>query len=212
MINVSISGKQYTIATNIFEVDINRLVQAEGEREELAAISNIPLEVARLLDMDFFLPMIAFLNDPEDYSCEHVDTANVDEESYSKLEEARSAIISTDKIYKQIFEVSKVYHPDRKKSVPIFKTGINLLQKITLFLDEYSELTEDGPDQMEVSAGIDKINEMARFGTAFVLAGRDLTKMDQVTRMPAIVVYTALLYNHRENKYQEALYKLKYPK
>lgn len=209
MISLRIQGEPYSIAESIQECNIHRLVKATSEREELAAISDIPLEIVRRLDWDTFSHLVEFLNSDEDYQCESVKVKDIATESYEKLELAKKAIQDHDKLYMQVYSVARVYYPSLKKSSDIFKYGINLINQIGLFLEEFSEMYEDGPDALEVQAGIEKVNEMGSFGTAFTLAGKDLTKMDKVTEMPAIVVYTALLYNYRESKYMDALSKLK---
>jgi hypothetical protein len=211
MISVRIQGNKYSIAENIYEVDIHRLIKASSEREELAAISDIPLSLVARLDLDTFLPLIEFLNADYDYVSLDVKCKNVSQEPYEKLELAKKAMQDHEKLYMQVYHVAAVYHPERKKSIPIFQTGINLIHQIGLFLDEFAEMNQEEPDSFEKAAGIDKLTELGSFGTAYNLAGKDLTKMDAITEMPAVVVYTALLYNYRESKYMDELNRLKYP-
>lgn len=212
MINVKIKGESYSIVSNIYECDIHKLVKAENEREELVAISDIPRAVVAFLDIETFLPLIEFLNSDYDYTSTDIKCADVSNESYEKLELAKIAIQNNDKIYRQVYEVAKIYHPDRKKSTTVFKTGINLINQINLFLDEYSEMYEEGPSMEEQQAGIEELSKMGAWGTLYALSGKDVTKIGQLAQMPAIEIYNALLQNYRESKYMDALYKIKNPK
>lgn len=211
MINLKINGIDYTIVDSIRDCNIHKLVKATSEREELAAISDIPLATVRMLDWDIFEPLTEFLHNADEYQAKNVKVVDVAEQSYEKLELAKMAIHNNQKLYKQVFEVCMVYYPDSKKSTDIFNRGINLINGINLFLEEFAEMYEEQPDSLEIQAGIESVNELAAFGIPYQLAGRDLTKIDAVCEMPAHVIYNAMLYDFRYSKYTEALYKLKYP-
>lgn len=211
MTNLKINGQPYAIADNWQEVNINRLVKATTDRQELAALSDIPMDIVSMLDMEMFKPLISFIECVDDYLAPEMQCANVSEESYEKLAEAEIIMKWEAKPYRQVYHISKLYHPERKKSVHILSTGINIVNQMEVFLNSYSEMFQEGATGIEVEAGIESVNELAPFMTPYHLAGKDLIRMKEVLKEPAVVVYSALLCNFRESKYQEELYRLKFP-
>lgn len=211
MIKVKINGAEYSIAQHLLEVNYKALIKATTDRQILAAISDIPMDIITLLDIEALSPLLAFLECDEDYSAPEIKCVKVAEETYEKFLEAQLILRRESKRYRQLYFLSQLYHPERKKGVHILSTGINLINQINLFLDSYAELFNEGPTQIEIEAGIEQVNELAPFMTPYTLAGKDLLKMKEILKEPTVVVYSALLCNYREAKYQEELYRLKFP-
>lgn len=209
MVRFKINGKKYKAKNDWSEVDPDKLMMCDGIKDELECLTDIPNElINKATELQLFplYTLISFIDDIE--SIELVQSVDIEQESYKKLELAK-ANIKTGKPYAKILKAGRIYYPDEKNPVLLLGLGANIINQIAVFLEKYEEMIQSEPDADEVWAGVETLSDFGAWGTAYNLAGEDILKLDSVLNLPALRVYEALRYNFRKSKYQKRLYEIK---
>jgi hypothetical protein len=212
MVKVKINGVEYSVQTRWEEVDAVKIMVCENFREELEAMSDIPKEIInKAADVQLFplQTLISFIYEVEEFPA--IQAVNIAEESYEKLELAKTRI-QTGKTYNKILKAAITYYPEEKNAVRLLSLGISIVNQIGIFLEKYQEMTESEHANDELAAGVEQLDAFGSWGTAFSLAGKDVLKLRGVLEMKAIVIYEALRYNFREARYTKRLFELRNPK
>jgi hypothetical protein len=217
MVKIKINNTKYKVPTSFKEViDFDKLMVCETVLDELKTLTTIPADILSQLneEQQFAIAnLTSFLddiNDLEDFVTGVTDIVDVEIETYEKLELAKMAMKG--KMYQQLYKVAKVYYPKETDNKKLLSIGYHLYIQIATFLEHYKDMYEGELDNDEIMAGVHQLIGFGAFGTAFVLAGRDLLKLRSILDQPALDVYTALHYSFRENKYQMSLHEIRYPK
>jgi len=209
MVKITINGTVYKVKTKWEEVDHELLMNVDGLREELAALTDIPTDVLNLAtDLQLFpiYTLVSFIDESDSYP--EFEAANIEQESYEKLEYTKK-LFQTGKTYQRVFRAAQVYHPEEKDTVRLLGLGVNIINQISVFLEKYSEMVQSEPDADEVWAGVETLSDFGSWGTAYVLADKNILNLRAVMEQPALRIYEALRYNYRESKYMKRLYEIK---
>lgn len=212
MVRVILNGTTYQIQTQWKEVDALRLATCEDFRDELKCLTTIPEEIinkATELQLWPVYTCLSFIDDLDSYPLEQA--VAIDRQSYERLELARRAL-QTGKPYRKIINAALVYYPDLTDPVRLLGLGVSVVSQINVFLGNYRDMLEAGPDLRQEQAGIDQLAGFGAWAAAYNLGGRDLTKLSAVLELPAIKVYTALYYGWRESEYLKRLANIPLPK
>lgn len=192
------------------QINVAKLYAAKTEQEELAVLSNIPLELIKQLDEIQFkalYELIGFIND-EDVVLPLSETKDITVLPYRLFVKAKSEL-RQDKLYKKLIGVSGVYYPDQTKMVPILSLGMDIFNQLNIFLETYAEMFNWTPTAEQIKAGISELDVFGDWATIYNLANKDILKMDTVLEQPTISIMTALFYNFKESRYAENLAKQK---
>lgn len=209
MVTVKVNGIDCQVCTQWSDVDPIRVMVAETFKEELEVLTTIPkdiLEKTEDIQLFPFKTLISFLEDEEVPELQALDVAD---SSYKNLSEAITRM-RTGKPWRRALKAANVYYPHEKNPVRLLSLGISIINQITLFLENYTEMLESQPTAEEVNAGIEELNSFGYFGTALTLAGGDPLKVDAILNEKAIRIYEILRYNFRKAKYMEELHKIKF--
>lgn len=209
MVLIKIKGKKYKCPTKWDEVtDFDTLISRGTLREEIETLTGASLE--GISDESVF-PLITLTSFMEEFDLPAFECADVNQESYYKLEQAKEILKLEGRAYRKLYFLSKLYHPDRTETVQILSTGKNILDQINLFLSAYEEMFTYEPEQEEINAGIEELSGFSALATLYNLAGQDLLKIDQIGNSPAVVVYGVLMYEFKKSQYQNRLNEIRYP-
>jgi hypothetical protein len=221
MVTVAINDKKYQVKTRWQEVEVEKLLQvhrdADGNvipttsKHELKALSNIPHEIIdKAEDLQLFplYTLISFIHEAELLPIR--EALIVDKEQYRRFEAAKAAL-KVGKPYQKILSAAMVFYPEEKNPVQLVGLGLDIINQIALFLESYQEMVNAKPEGNEVEAGIEELGMFGFWGTAYVMAGRDLLKLDAIMSKPAIEVYTALFYSFKEAQYNKRKWELDHP-
>lgn len=206
MVKATINGVECRICTKWEEVDPVRLSDAADFREELKVLTTVPHDIIDRAGEDQLFPlytMVSFIHEVENMPV--LQAMQVEREPYDKLEIAKIELSSDHKPYRKILNVAMLYYPDEKNPVRLIGLGIDIISQIAVFLDGFEDMLHSEPSNEEVKAGVEDLSAFGSWGTAFVLAGKDPLKVNEVMKRPAIEIYTCLYYSWKESKYQKAL-------
>ena len=210
MVKIKIRGKRYNCPTKWGEVkDLAGLCTKSTLRDEINFLTGSDLEG---IPDDQVFPLITLTSFLEEFDLPTVEAADVNAESYFKMQSARGILTLPGRAYIKLYQLCKLYHPERTETVQILSTGAILLDRITLFLSAYEEMFAYEPEAEEIQAGIEELSGLSAFATVYNLAGKDILKMDAVGESTAAIVYGALFYNFKEAEYQKRLNEIRYPK
>lgn len=209
MVKVKINGTEYRIKTKWDEVEPDRLMSCDDYKQELACMTDIPLEIIEKASESQIFPiysLITFIDETDRFP--DIQAVDIEKESYQKLELTKSQIQSG-KTYTRVLKAGRIYYPDEKDVVRLLGLGVNIINQISVFLENYKEMISAEPDADEVWAGVETLSDFGAWGTAYVLADRNILNLQAVLDTPALRVYEALRYNFREAKYMKRLYEVK---
>lgn len=209
MVKIQINEKKYKVHTLWDEVDYEKLINANDFRDELEVLTDIPRETLHLASELQLFPiytLVSFIDDDDLYP--EFEAVNIEHESYEKLEYAKK-LMQTGKNYQKVLRAAMVYYPDEKSTVRLLGLGVNIVNQISLFLENYKEMVSSEPDADEVWAGVERLSDFGAWGTAYVLADKNVLNLKAVMEQPALRIYEALRYNFRESQYMKKLYEIK---
>jgi hypothetical protein len=208
MLKAKINDEEYQILTRWEEVDPVKLSDCVDFRAELACLTTVPIELLnRATELQLFplYTVISFIHEVELLPA--LQALNVEKASYEKMEISKQELSTNHKPYRKILNVAMMYYPEEKNPVRLIGLGLNIISQIALFLENYEDMLHSEPEPEESSAGIEDLSAFGSWGTAFVLAGKDPLKVNEVLQRPAIEIYTCLYFTWKESKYQKALIK-----
>ncbi len=209
MVLIKIKGKRYKCPNRWEEVNLHDLISRETLREEIEILTGASLEG---ISNEKVFPLITLTSFVEEFDLPEIECADINKESYYKLEEAKQILKLDGRAYKKLFFLSKLYHKDRTETVQILSTGKNILHQVTVFLSAYEDMFAYEPEQEEINAGIEELSVFSSLATLYNLAGQDLLKIDQIGNSPAVIVYSILMYEFKKSQYQKRLNEIRYPK
>lgn len=196
------------MASRWSDVDVEKLLTCQTFKDEIKALTDIPHElVDKWPDVQLFpiFTAMSFLTDLDLYPV--YEAIVIEKEPFEQFELCRSAM-EAGKTYVRAIAAAKVYYPEEKNAEKLLGYGVHIIDQVHQFLKFYEEMFKHEPDGDAEIAGIEKLAQFGSWGRAYILAGRDLLKTRELFKLPAIEVYTALLYNFRESKYQKALHEI----
>lgn len=191
--------------------DADELIKCQTSKDELKALSDIPPDlIDSRTDTELFplYTIISFIHEVE--FMPYLEALTVEKEQYRRFEAAKMAM-REGKPYRRVLAAARVFYPDEKNSVRLAGLGLSIVYQIATFLEVYQDMITEPPGKNEVEAGIEELSNFKYWGTAFVLAGRDLLKVDAILERPAFEVYTALHYSFKESKYNKRKFELDHP-
>lgn len=203
-LSIVINGKDYWIHSTWNGIDLENLIKACTLQQELAALSNIPIEVLNSATDESLWPLytvISFIDSPQIYEVHAVSVALG---KYEEIEQAKK-YLRGGRVFRQLINVAKVYYPDETDPLKLLSLGANLTKQIEVFLSQFKDMIEEQPTGEEERAGASDLAAFESFGTVMSLAQDDITKMRAIFAMPAQEVYLSLRYAWVKNKYQKAL-------
>lgn len=219
MIHVNINGTEYEVFNRWEELSVDQLLKTSDPRSEIAlCIPDLPKDLIYKARTDQLLPIytaISFLNEVGLYPLDP-DTKAIEEESYDEFvqvsqvinELSRKRADGTDVAinpYQRALKAALVYYPKETNTVKLLALGASIVLQFHTFLENY-EILATGTGG-EGSDWLDKLQTLGPWGTVFALSGRDVTKMDAIFKLPALQVYTAILYNFMEGEHQKEVIK-----
>jgi hypothetical protein len=221
MVTVWLNKKPYQVANTWGDVDIAKLMEVHRDEDgniipttskhELKALSSIPHDLIDVTpDIQLFplYTIISFIHEAE--LMPYVEAENVASSQYRKFESAKHAL-RDGKPYRKIIAAAQVYYPDEKNSVRLVGLGISIVNQVAIFLQNYTDMINATPEKNEVEAGVEELAAFSYWGTAYVMAGRNLLNVDAILAKPAIEVYTAMYYSFKEAKYNKEKFRLDHP-
>ena len=214
MVRIKVNGTWYHVKTKWSEVDAERLVKCKDFREELACMTDLPLDIIKKAAQEQLWPIYtctSFIDDLEGVPFPEVEVDKVAFRKYEEMELAKQKL-QTGKPHQRVLGVALVYYPEERDAERLISIGISLIKQITVFLSTYEDMSSDPVEGLKLQAGLEDLTAFGSWGTAFTLAGRDVLKVRQIFAMKAIEVYTALHYSWREEKFKERYFELKHPK
>lgn len=229
MIRVKVNGVSCEICTSWDDVDFNKVlkckeqVDEDGEviesvfKSELKALSTIPHDIIDKANAEQLFPaytLISFIDDMSPF--EHVNTPvvktpRIQWSSYDQLEESK-IVMRTGKIYQKAIKVARIYYPEERNCRRLVGLGVSIIYQVHEFLNNYKEMFDGEVDTLQEMAGIHTLTPFGPWATVYILGGRDIGKIKEIFNLPAIEVYTAMLYNFREAKFRDEYRRLQTPK
>lgn len=212
MVSVTVNGIKCKICSTWEDVDFEKIVGCSNTREELAALSDIPVDIInRATDQQLFplFTVISFIHESELLPFIHAEDIQV--KAYKLYGNCVKILALDEKPYSKILRCARQYYPNEKNSVHLVGYGLSIIEQIAAFREKYEDMFNDEPEKNAVAAGIEELNGFGHWATAFNLCGRDLFKVDDVLEMPLIKIQTALYYNWKESKYQRRKFELDHP-
>lgn len=206
MVTAKINGKEYGILTRWAEVDPVVLSDCQNFRDELRCLTDLPADIIDRASETQLFPIytvISFIHECETMPA--LPAMDIDREPYERLEIAKLELATDHKPYRKLLNVAMLYYPEEKNLERLIGLGINIVSQIAVFLEGFEEMLHSEPEGDEVAAGVEGLSAFGSWGTAFVLAGKDPLKVNEVLQRPAIEIYTALYYSWKESRYQKAL-------
>lgn len=210
MVEVTINNKIYHVKTNWSEVDTDKLTNCQSYKDELICLTDIEpeiIEIATEVQLFPIYTIISFIDDID--FIEELQAIDVENASYQQLELTKK-LIQTGKTYVRLLKAARVYYPDENNPVRLLGLGANIINQISVFLENYKEMISSEPEADEVWAGVDSLSDFGAWGTAYVLADRNILNLKSVLELPAIRVYEALRYNFRESNYMKRLVEIRH--
>lgn len=216
MVRIKINGIEYKLQTRWEETDPDKLMVCEGIREEIAALSDIPVEIlnqATELQLWPIYVACSFIDDTDampaiEPTNKKGEPVNVENLAYKRLELAKQ-FLKFGKPYRKILNVARVYYPKEKNPVRLIGLGVSIVNQISIFLGYYEEMFKSEATGEQESAGIQSLSDFGSWGTVFAMANKNILDVNKIMNKPAIEVYTALHYSWRESKYLEALHEIR---
>lgn len=212
MVRVAINGSEYLVSTSWEEADIDKLLACEDFKDELKCLTTLPHELIDKASMVQLWPVytcLSFIDDVE--AIEPLPALSVEDAPYEQIELAKTFMSGLSKPYKKILNAARVYYPGEKNTVQLIRLGVSIVSQIAVFLKYYQSMNKDKPTFNEQIAGVEELGKFGSWGTVYNLANRDITKMEEIFKMPAIKVYTTLFYSWKESQYQKKLFELNHP-
>jgi hypothetical protein len=209
MVTIKINGVEQHVKTDWSEVDPDKLMACDTIRDELECLTDIPRDILdKATDVQLFpiYTLCSFIDDLE--LIQEVQAVSIPDNTYERLELTKTNI-KTGKTYTKLLKAGRIYYPDQKDCVLLLGYGANIINQIAVFLESYTEMIESEPEADEVWAGVESLSDFGAWGTAYVLADRNILNLNAVLKMPALEVYEVLRYNFREAKYMKNLYEIK---
>lgn len=76
---------------------------------------------------------------------------------------------------------------------------------LSKFFEKYKRLNDYIPDENEVEAGIQRINNLSSFGTPLSVARRSNMTVEECLQRPSDEIYMILVYDFEQAEYQKRL-------
>lgn len=206
MVRVTVNGVEGVIASSWDDVtNIDKLLECKNFRDELKLLSTIDRGLIDQVEESQLFPLfvaISFLEDPDTYP--PLKALEIQLDTYDRLEQCKLAV-SEGKLYQRSIKAAKIYYPQEVNAGRLVGLGVDIIQQLAIFLASYTEDLKYLPTPQEQNAGINDLAALGTWGTVYVMAGKDLSKMKEILNQSALQVYTAMVYNARSSKYERKL-------
>lgn len=212
---IKINGVDYTFKTSFAELTINEYLEFSKHSllpvvERVAKFTGIPLEILNGISLDNFTNIaqsVSYIEQTEILNAlaESFDGKDVGLESFDKIAKAKDlarkpnltdAIISIAELYTGETinggELLKYWHKCNyyANSLRSFGKRFELLS-----LHEYTD--------EEIEAGVEELERFKHYPIVFKIGKEREMSNDEVLAMPAIEVYTELLYDYERSQYEQ---------
>jgi hypothetical protein len=178
--------------------------------ERISKYTGIPLDVLNGLTLENFsniLDSVAFVEQEEILnaladSCECKD---VGLETFSKLEKAKGLIQSSDML-SALVPITELYTGETISGTPLLSSWGKVtfyLKSLSAFFEKFKRLNLHEYTEEELEADVELLEGFKHYPVVFRYGKNRGMKNDEVLQMPAIEIYTELLYDYEQSEYEK---------
>jgi hypothetical protein len=143
---------------------------------------------------------------------DYIKDINIASDEWGKLEHTKIILDKEKEELKALSGIVKIYKGFEilDRSMPeVMGVQSEIFSQLNKFFDRFKELAEYQPEQDELQAGIDELDQFGFFNTVDRLAGGDVLKHDLILKEPALKIYNKLLKDYIDAKIQKRLHKIR---
>lgn len=212
---IKINGIDYSFKTSFAELTIDEYIELSKHcllpiAERTAKFTGIPLEILNGISLENFSNIaqsVSFIEQAEllNALAETFDGKDVGLESFDKIEKAKG-LIRQSNITDAIISIAELYTGEEIKGGELLKHWhkcLFYLNSLQAFFKRFESLGLHEYTDEEIEAGVEDLERFKHFPIVFKIGKERAMSNDEVLAMPAIEVYTELLYDYEKSQYEQ---------
>jgi hypothetical protein len=212
---IKINGVDYTFKTSFAELTLNEYLEFSKNSllpvaERLAKFTGIPLEILNGISLDNFTNIaqsVSFIEQTEILNAlaESFTGVDVGLESFDKIEKAKG-LIRKSNLTDAIIEVAELYTGEEINGGELLKHWqkcAHYIASLQAFFKRFESLSLHQYTDEEIEAGVEDLERFKHYPIVFKIGKERAMSNDDVLAMPAIEVYTEMLYDYERSQYEQ---------
>jgi len=212
---IKINGVDYTFKTSFAELTVNEYLEFSKHSllpviERVSKFTGIPLEILNGISLDNFTNIaqsVSYIEQTEILNAlaESFEGKDVGLESFDKIEKAKG-LIRKSNLTDAIIEVAELYTGEEISGGELLKHWYKCNYYITSlqgFFKRFESLSLHEYTDEELEAGVEELERFKHYPIVFKIGKERAMSNDEVLAMPAIEVYTELLYDYERSQYEQ---------
>lgn len=212
---IKINGVDYNYKTSFAELTIDEYIELSKHcllpiAGRVSKFTGIPLEILNGISLENFSNIaqsVSFIEQSEllNALAETFDGKDVGLESFDKIEKAKG-LIRKSSITDAIISIVELYTGEEIKGGELLKHWhkcLFYLNSLQAFFKRFEALSLHEYTDEEIEAGVEDLERFKHFPIVFKIGKERAMSNDEVLAMPAIEVYTELLYDYERSQYEQ---------
>jgi len=212
---IKINGVDYTFKTSFAELSIDEYLELSKHSllpvvERVAKFTGIPIESLQSISIDNFCHIsqsVSFIEQTEILNAlaESFDGKDVGLESFDKIEKAKGLIRQTN-LTDAIIDIAELYTGETIKGGELLKHWHKCnyyIGSLQGFFKRFESLSLHEYTDEEIEAGVEDLERFKHYPIVFKIGKERAMSNDEVLAMPAIEVYTEMLYDYERSQYEQ---------
>lgn len=212
---IKINGVDYTFKTSLAELTVNEYLEFSKHSllpvvERVAKFTGIPLEILNGISIDNFTNIaqsVSFIEHTEILNAlaETFEGKDVGLESFDKIEKAKN-LIRKSNLTDAIIDVAELYTGEEINGGELLKHWHKcnyFIASLQGFFKRFESLSLHEYTDEEIEAGVEELERFKHYPIVFKIGKERAMSNDEVLAMPAIEVYTELLYDYERSQYEQ---------
>jgi hypothetical protein len=211
---IKINNKDYSFKTAFNEFTIDEylsMLKVSGSPvgERVSVYTGIPLEVLQSLPLENFAQIceaVSFIEQDNILSALSVqcELKDVGLESFGKLEKAKGLI--KEDFVSALIPITELYTGEEIKGKPLLEVWLKVLhymKSLPAFFEKFKRLNLHEYSDEELEADVEVLEAYKHYPIVFKYGKARGMKNDEVLELPAIEIYTELLYDYDSSEYEK---------
>lgn len=210
---ITINSVGYEFKTSFSELTIDEYAEFNKYfllpvTERVSKFTGIPIDILNSVSLENFSnisELVSFLEDDKILSVisEPFTGKDVGLESFAKIEKAKG-LISGD-MFKAVIDVCAVYGHEIKGKplLEVWHVYLFYLNSLKSFFERFKKLNLHEYTDEELDAGVEFLEGFKHYPIVFRMGRQRGMTNDEVLDLPAIEVYTELLYDYEQSEYEK---------
>lgn len=212
---IKINSVDYTFKTSFDEFTIDEyltLTKSFGLPlvQRVSAFTSIPIDILNGLSLENFNHIseaVAFIENEvilgalaDKHECKDVAL-----ESFAKIEKVKGLIQASD-MFTALTSIVELYTGETIKGKPLLSEWhrcVFYANSIKSFFDRFKELSEHQYTEEELEADVELLEGFKHYPIVFRYGKNRGMTNDEVLQVPAIEIYTELLYDYKSSEYEK---------